>query len=127
MKITTHLEIDARLCGEVESLTEGGCRVVMKALPSMRVDASGLIHGGFVFGMADYAAMVAVNHPNVVLGAAETKFLKPVKVGDALTADAQIQERQEKKIFVSVTVMRGAESVFQGLFTCFVLPRHVLA
>jgi uncharacterized protein (TIGR00369 family) len=127
VKIATHLEIDTHLCGEVESLTEAGCRVVMTALPSMRADASGLIHGGFIFGMADYAAMVAVNHPNVVLGAAETKFLKPVKVGDRLAAEAQIQERQAKKIFVSVTVVRGEEAVFQGLFTCFVLPRHVLA
>jgi uncharacterized protein (TIGR00369 family) len=127
VKITTHLEIDTRLCGEVESLTEEGCRVAMTTLASMRADASGLIHGGFVFGMADYAAMVAVNHPNVVLGAAETKFLKPVKVGDRLVAEAQIQEKQGKKIFVSVTVVRGDEAVFQGLFTCFVPPRHVLA
>jgi acyl-coenzyme A thioesterase PaaI-like protein len=127
VKIDTHLEIDARLCGEVESLTEGSCRIKMTTLSSMRADASGLIHGGFVFGMADYAAMVAVNHPNVVLGAAETKFLKPVKVGDRLAAEAQIQERQDKKIFVAVTVSRGEEAVFQGLFTCFVLPRHVLA
>jgi acyl-coenzyme A thioesterase PaaI-like protein len=93
----------------------------------MRADASGLIHGGFVFGLADYAAMVAVNHPNVVLGAAETKFLKPVQVGDQLQAEAHIQERQGKKIFVAVTVRRASEEIFQGLFTCFVPPRHVLA
>ena len=128
MEIATHQEIDARLCGEVDldTLTEEGCRVTMTTIASMRADASGLIHGGFVFGMADYAAMVAVNHPNVVLGAAETKFLRPVKVGETLTAEAHIQERQGKKIFVAVTVARGGEEVFQGLFTCFVPPRHVL-
>ena len=126
MEIATHQEIDARLCGAVESLTEESCRVTMTTLDAMRADASGLIHGGFIFGMADYAAMVAVNHPNVVLGAAETKFLKPVKVGQTLEAEAHIQERQGKKIFVAVTVKRGGEEVFQGLFTCFVPPHHVL-
>ncbi|MDJ0782737.1 MAG: hotdog domain-containing protein [Desulfosarcinaceae bacterium] len=127
MKIATHQEIDARLCGHVDTITEEGCSVTMTALEEMRADASGLIHGGFIFGMADYAAMVAVNHPNVVLGAAETKFLLPVRVGDALMASARIQERQGKKIFVAVAVSRGQEEVFQGLFTCFVPPRHVLA
>ena len=41
---------------------------------------------GFIFGAADYAAMLAVNQPNVVLGAAETHFLKPSRVGDVLLA-----------------------------------------
>jgi acyl-coenzyme A thioesterase PaaI-like protein len=126
VEIATHQEIDARLCGEVASLTAESCRVTLTASRSMRADSSGLIHGGFVFGMADYAAMVAVNHPNVVLGAAETKFLKPVRVGDTLEAEAHIQERQGKRIFVAVTVSRGEDAVFQGLFTCFVPPRHVL-
>jgi uncharacterized protein (TIGR00369 family) len=126
VEIATHREIDARLCGQVESLTEDRCRVTMVTMEQMRADASGLIHGGFLFGMADYAAMVAVNHPNVVLGAAETKFLRPVKVGESLLAEAHIQEQQGKKIFVAVTVKRGEEEVFQGLFTCFVPPRHVL-
>jgi acyl-coenzyme A thioesterase PaaI-like protein len=126
VEIATHQEIDARLCGQVVALSEDRCSVTLLAGDEMRADASGLIHGGFVFGLADYAAMVAVNHPNVVLGAAETKFLKPVEVGDQLLAEARIQERQGKKIFVAVTVKRDGEEVFQGLFTCFVPPRHVL-
>jgi acyl-coenzyme A thioesterase PaaI-like protein len=44
----------------------------------MAADQRGLVHGGFTFGLADYAAMVAVNDPNVVLGAAEVRFLAPV-------------------------------------------------
>jgi acyl-coenzyme A thioesterase PaaI-like protein len=48
----------------------------------MAVDDRGLVHGGFVFGLADHAAMLAVNDPNVVLGAASTRFLKPVRVGE---------------------------------------------
>lgn len=44
------------------------------------------------FGLADYAAMLAVNEPTVVLGKAEVRFLKPVKVGERLLARTRILE-----------------------------------
>ena len=75
--------------------------------------------------MADYAAMLAVNDPNVVLGAAETKFLKPVKTGDDLIAQAEVTGAKGKKRTVEVSVSRGEEVVFTGTFTCFALPCHV--
>jgi acyl-coenzyme A thioesterase PaaI-like protein len=92
----------------------------------MQVDASGLVHGGFVFGLADYAAMIAVNHPNVVLGAANVKFLKPVVVADVVQATATVREEKGKKRVVAVQVLRKDEPVFEGEFICFVLDRHVL-
>jgi acyl dehydratase len=42
--------------------------------------------------------MIAVNHPNVVLGAAEVKFLKPVKAGETVIAEAKVKKRKVKKI-----------------------------
>jgi uncharacterized protein (TIGR00369 family) len=90
------------------------------------VDAQGLVHGGFVFGLADYAAMLAVNEANVVLGAAETRFLKPVRRGDHLIAIAQTVGALGRKREVRVEATVRAEKVFEGTFTCFVLERHVL-
>ena len=92
----------------------------------MQADQQNLVHGGFVFGFADYAAMLAVNHPNVVLGSAEVSFLKPVKVGEHLTAEANILKVEHKKRIVSVCVKRGPDEVFNAMFTCFVLSKHVL-
>jgi acyl-coenzyme A thioesterase PaaI-like protein len=62
----------------------------------------------------------------VVLGAAEAKFLKPVKVNETVVAQGSVQERQGKKQIVAVKVLKGDETVFQGTFTCFVLEHHVL-
>jgi len=45
----------------------------------MAVDQMGLVHGGFTFGAADFAAMAAVNDPNVVLVSSECRFFKPCK------------------------------------------------
>jgi uncharacterized protein (TIGR00369 family) len=126
MQIDTHQKIDRNLCGEPVEVGEGHSRVTFKAAGEMAVDDAGLTHGGFIFGLADYAAMIAVNHPNVVLGAAEVKFLKPVKTGDTIEAEARIVTVSGKKQMVDVNVKRGDEIVVTGVFTCFVLDKHVL-
>ena len=127
MKIQTHELIDAGLCGRAISVEPGCSLVELTPLQEMAVDARGLVHGGFVFGLADYAAMIAVNDPNVVLGAAESRFLKPVQVGQRLVAEARVDDVRGKKHVVSVRVTLEGESVFTGVFSCFVLEKHVLA
>jgi acyl-coenzyme A thioesterase PaaI-like protein len=92
----------------------------------MGVDDLGLVHGGFIFGLADYAAMIAVNHPNVALGAADVKFLKPARVGDTLTAEARIESRKGKKLFINAQVAREGVKIFEGSFTCVIPDNHVL-
>jgi len=127
----THLAIDRRLCGEPLEIAEGSAAVALLTLPEMAADDRGLVHGGFVFGLADYAAMLAVNHPNVVLGSAEVRFLKPVAVGERLVARAGVEESDGRRSRVRVEVRRGEEArceeaVMSGTFLCFTLERHVL-
>jgi acyl-coenzyme A thioesterase PaaI-like protein len=122
----THLAIDRRLCGEPLDLGEGSAAVSFTALSEMAADDRGLVHGGFVFGLADYAAMLAVGDPHVVLGNAEVRFLKPVVVGERLVARAVVEETDGRKRRVRVDVLRGEEPVMSGSFLCFILDRHVL-
>ncbi len=126
MEILTHLTINNTLCGKVLSVEKDRSRVGLRTIPEMAVDQKGLVHGGFIFGLADYAAMIAVNDPNVVLGAADVKFLKPVKVGDEVEASAQVLKKDGKKHAVAVTVKHQDILVFEGNFTCVVPDRHVL-
>lgn len=126
----THLAIDHALCGEPVRLEPGFAEVRLTTVQAMVVDDRGLVHGGFVFGLADHAAMLAVNDPNVVLGAASTRFLKPLRVGEAVVARARVGGEagatSGRKRTVAVEVLRGDEPVMTGEFTCFVLDRHVL-
>ena len=122
----THLRINPHLCGHVLAVGEGTAQVGFLAEPEMAVDDRGLVHGGFVFGVADYAAMLAVNEPTVVLGASECRFLAPVQVGDSLEARAVVLAEDGRKRQVKVEVLRGEALVLSGTFTCFVLERHVL-
>jgi uncharacterized protein (TIGR00369 family) len=126
MDIKTHQQIEPRLCGQPVEISRNGSRVTLTTTEEMAVDGYQLVHGGFVFGLADYAAMLAVNHPNVVLAAADVKFLKPVRVGDVVTAEANVEKAEGKKHSVKVNVYRDAEPVFEGSFTCFILTAHVL-
>ncbi len=122
----THLAIDPRLVGQPVELAEGSAAVALTTRPEMAADEHGLVHGGFVFGLADYAAMLAVNDPHVVLGGAEVRFLKPVRIGERLISQATVEETDGRKSRVQVEVRRGEEKVMSGSFLCFTLERHVL-
>src|SRR5205807_729390 len=92
----------------------------------MRADDEGLVHGGFLFGLADYAAMLAVNEPTVVLADATAKFLAPVVVGDVVIAFARVASSEGKRRAVDVEVKRGDVVVMSATFSCAVPSRHVL-
>lgn len=126
MEIQTHQQIDAPLCGTPLKFESGFSQVRLEAIETMTVDDKGLIHGGFVFGLADYAAMIAVNDPNVVLGSADVKFIKPVKLGDTMIAEATLERSEKSKRIVDVSVKVGDKIVFAGSFVCFILKNHVL-
>lgn len=126
MDIRTHLTIDRRLCGQPLELGEGFASVELTTSSEMEVDSCGLVHGGFVFGLADHAAMLAVNHPNVVLGQASSRFLKPVRSGETLLAVAEIVLRDGQRKTVQVEVRRAEEVVMSGEFVCYELKPHVL-
>ena len=86
----THLGISHALCGAPTELAEGRATTRFVATPEMAADDRGLVHGGFVFGLAAHAAMLAVNDPFVVLGSSEVRFVAPVRVGDEVIAHAEI-------------------------------------
>jgi len=137
MESRTHPQIDSALCGRPSVLAPGRAEVILETTPAMAVDAQGLVHGGFVFGAADYAAMLAVNHPHVVLAGAEVRFLAPVAVGDRVVARAEIrtgaaserdeQERAATRPEVAVEATVGERTVLTGILRCAVLDGHVLA
>lgn len=127
MEQRTHLLTSKEFVGEPVKIEKDYAEVKLKTREVMKVDEYGLVHGGFTFGLADYAAMLAVNEPTVVLGKAEVRFTKPVKVGDELLAKAKVEEDQGKKkiVFVEVFNQKG-EKVLEGKFYCYVLEKHVL-
>ncbi|NJE49230.1 PaaI family thioesterase [Thermococcus sp. 9N3] len=127
MEQRTHRLTSERLVGRPLKIEPGKAEVELLTTEEMAVDEYGLVHGGFTFGLADYAAMLAVNEPTVVLGKAEVKFLRPVKAGERLMAKAEVIEDLGRKKLVKAEVFNEKnEKVFEGTFHCYVLERHVL-
>lgn len=126
LSIRTHAAIDGRLVGTPVALGEGSATVLLQATPEMSADDRGLVHGGFLFGLADYAAMLAVNEPTVVLASGECRFVSPVVVGDRIQATAERLSVEGRKQRVRVVVRRGEVVVCEGTFLCVVPVHHVL-
>ena len=127
-KQKTHLSVSGDLVGKAERIETGKrSRVSLAVNANMRVDEKGLAHGGFASGLADYAAMVAVNDPYVVLLSSQVRFLKPVIVGDSLAAQAEVTETDGKKRKVWCEIFnQDRQKVFEGEFLCLVLTQHIL-
>ncbi len=127
MRVKTHEGVSAGLVGSPVEVVDGERAISrLETVDEMAADQTGLVHGGFTFGLADYAAMLAVNHPHVVLGSAQVKFTAPVRVGETLTAEAKVTTVDGKRSDVSVEVKVGDRRVFTGQFTCYILEKHVL-
>ena len=126
MEVKTHGRASPRLVGRPIELREGEAVAELEALEEMAVDDRGLIHGGFTFGLADYAAMLAVNHPNVVLASAEVRFTAPVKIGDLMRAEARVREERGRWRRVEVKVSVDWRTVLEGVMDCVILEQHVL-
>lgn len=127
-KQKTHLKISERLVGKpIEILDDEKAIVELDTTEEMVVDDFGLIHGGFTIGLADYAAMLAVNDPFVVLGEVNVRLLAPVKIGEKLLAVAEIIKKDGKKREINTEVLVENKIVLKGKMICFKMEKHILS
>lgn len=124
--IQTHEKINQNLCGEIIKMEKGYVELRLETIPDMLADDVGLIHGGFIFGSADYAAMLAVNERNVVLVASECQFLSPVKLHDVVDVVARVRHKEGRKRNVHVEAFVLDIKVFEGEFKTVITDKHVL-
>lgn len=124
--LNTHEKINRVYSGEIVKLELGYAKVLLETTEAMRADEVGLVHGGFIFSAADFAAMASVNEPNVVLASCNCLFLAPVRVGDSVTFEATEHQTEGRKRNVTVRGFVHDIKVFEGEFKTVVTERHVL-
>ncbi len=124
--IKTHEKINHDFSGELITLEDGYVEVRLTTIPDMLADNVGLIHGGFIFSAADYAAMLAVNEKNVVLVGSDCQFLSPVKLHDEVNVVARVRHKEGRKRNVYVTAHVLDVKVFEGEFKTVITEKHVL-
>jgi len=124
--LKTHTKIKSTLVGNLIELAKNTSKVVLQTTNEMSVDEFGLIHSGFLFGSAEYAAVAAVNEPNVVVIGCRSKFFAPAKVGDLINFEARGRFEDARKREIKVIGMINEIKVFEGLFQAVILERHIL-
>lgn len=124
--VKTHGRINQALNGEIVKLEVGYVELKLITSAEMLADDIGLIHGGFIFSAADYAAMLAVNEKNVVLVASDCQFLSPVKFHDEVNVVARVRHKEGRKRNVHVEAFVLDIKVFEGEFKTVITDKHVL-
>ena len=125
--LNTHNKINIDLVGDITKIERGYVEVLLITTSDMLADKKGLIHGGFIFSSADYAAMAAVNEPHVVLVASDCQFLSPVRIRDEVKFIAKVRHKEGKKRNVNVTGYVLDIKVFEGVFKTVITEKHVLS
>lgn len=115
----THDRFSNWLGIQVLEIREGYSRIRMTIREEM-VNGFGIIHGGIAFSLADSAFAFACNNRNVLSVALDTSinFIKPVHVGDVLTAEGREQHNGKSTGLYQVEIKNQHDHVvalFKGL------------
>jgi acyl-CoA thioesterase len=103
---------------EVRALAPGRATLDM-TVTDLMVNGHGIIHGGYVFLLADTAFACACNYPGAVTVAAsaDITFVSPARQGEVLVAEAVERHRYGRSGIYDVTVSCGDRVIaeFRGL------------
>ena len=102
-------------------IKDGYSKIKMNVRPEM-INGFGIVHGGVAFSMADSCFAFACNNRNTLSVALDTSinFIKPVHVGDNLTAEAKEIHNGKSTGLYHITITNQHDhvvAIFKG--TCF--------
>lgn len=117
-------EIDANLCGELLGFGHNKAKVRFVPNEKMKID-SRLIHSGFIFSSASFAAMAALNKKNSLVIGADIKFLAPIEIGHEIIFKAIALQDDTKKCEVKVEGFLLDIKIFYGMFYIAVFDKKM--
>lgn len=126
IEIKTAPLIDVEKVGDVVTTEKNSAVTMLKTNKSMVVDSFGLVHSGFIYGAANYAALLAINEMNSITVASNTKFLAPIEDGNQIEFRATVLQSESKKREVKVEGFVLDIKVFDSIFQVAVFDKHIL-
>ena len=114
---------------EVLEIKEGYSKIKMTVRKEM-MNGFGIVHGGIAFSLADSAFAFACNNRNILSVALDTSinFIKPVRVDDVLTAEANELHNGKSTGLYHITITNQQEQLiaqFKGL--CYRTDKELIS
>ncbi len=126
MEQKVRLHASRQWVGEPLLIKDGYSEVELFVFSEMAVDERGMVNNGFIFGLGEYAAVLAINMDFVFVERAEIEFLKPVRIGERLEAVARKVDEDNGLITVNVVVSDSSEEIMRGNYFCRLHEEHLL-
>lgn len=113
------------LCGAIIRMSEE--EVLVKFTPNEQMvgDENNLIHSGFIFNAANYAAMCLVNRTHSLTIGAEVQFLAPIELDQEMLFLATIKHINDKKYKVLVKGTLLDIKIFEGTFHISIFDKEL--
>ncbi len=92
---------------------------ILETTEDMAFERTRVVRGHHIFAQADSLAIALINAEIVLTGLANSKFKRPVYVGEKLVAKGEVIRRRGQQHVVLVETKAGAEKVFRGKFVVF--------
>ncbi|MGM0471080.1 MAG: transcription factor FapR, partial [Bacillota bacterium] len=92
---------------------------ILQTNEAMGLEESKIVRGHHIFAQANSLAVAIIDTDLALTGSTETKFERPVYVGERLIAKAKVHSRDEDKFKIRVITTVKEEKVFTGEFVIF--------
>lgn len=117
--------LKGELVGNIVKMTYE--EVITKFVPTKQMisDESNLIHSGFIFNAANYAAMCLVNQPHAITIGSEVEFLAPVEFEQEMMFLATVKQSNNKKFEINVKGTLLDIKIFEAIFHIAVFEKQL--
>lgn len=124
-ELKTSNAIKLNLNGTTTFLEKNHAKTRFYTNADMVADDDGLIHTGFIFSAANYAALVAINEEFCVTIGARIHFYGAIKLGDVVEFEAKAHFDESRKREVRVMGKTKDIKIFEGTFQLVTLEEHI--
>lgn len=89
---------------------------VLETTHDMAFSRTGIVRGHYLFAQGNSLAVAIIDAWTALTGSARIRFLRPVRPGDRVVAEALVARSHRGKHLVVVSSGVGGEEVFRGQF-----------
>lgn len=113
------------LCGIIIQASKEEVVTKFQATKQMISDENDIIHSGFIFNAASYAAMCLVNQTYSLIIKSEVQFLAPLEFGQEMTFIATMRHSNNKQCEVVVKGSLLDIKIFEASFYISIFDKQI--